>query len=164
VPYEKIEVVIHPQSLIHSAIEFVDGSVIAQIGNHDMRLPIQYALSYPRRLPNKLPKFSFFEAKQFTFDKPDFETFSCLSYAIEAGKKGGTICTAMNSANDAAVFAFLAGKIKFMQIPETIRKVMDWHEPNNIKNPKVEDVLQVNNEARAKALEILGLEKVEYKK
>ncbi len=150
---EEIEIVVHPQSLIHSMVEFVDGSIMAQIGTHDMRTPIQYALTYPNRLSNEFPRLNFFENNNFTFEKPDFENFPCLKYAFEAGKKGGTLASAMNATNEIAVFSFLDKKIKYGEIPEIIRKVMEEHK--NKMNPSVEDALNADKKARDKAREII---------
>jgi len=150
---EEIEIVVHPQSLIHSMVEFVDGSVMAQIGTHDMRTPIQYALTYPKRLPNSFPRLNFFENNNFTFEKPDFENFPCLKYAFEAGKKGGTLASAMNAANEIAVLAFLDKKIKYGEIPKIIKKVMDEHK--NKISPSVEDALNADKKAREKAREFI---------
>ncbi len=149
----EIEVIVHPQSLIHSMVEFTDGSIMAQIGTHDMRTPIQYALTYPKRLSNSFPRLNLIEAKQLSFEKPNFENFPCLSYAFEAGKKGGTLAAAMNAANEVAVYAFLDKKIKYGEIPEIIRKVMDSHK--NKKADSVETVLEYDKKAREKAKKII---------
>ena len=146
IPYENIDVIIHPQSIIHSMIEYVDGSIMSQLGIHDMRLPIQYALSYPKRIPNKLPKLCFEEYNSFTFSIPDIETFPCLRYAYDAGKIGGTMPSVINAANEVAVREFLKGRIRFLQIPETIRKAMDTH--NLIKNPDIDDIMKADEWAR----------------
>jgi 1-deoxy-D-xylulose-5-phosphate reductoisomerase len=134
-------------------VEFIDGSIIAQIGTHDMRTPIQYALSYPKRLSNDFPRLDLIEAKQLTFEAPDMKAFPCLSYAFEAGRKGGTLAAAMNAANEIAVNAFLDGKIRFGGIPKTIRKVMDEHK--NKLNPSLEEVLEADKKAREQAKKVL---------
>jgi 1-deoxy-D-xylulose-5-phosphate reductoisomerase len=150
---EEIEVIIHPQSLIHSMVEFVDGSIMAQIGTHDMRTPIQYALTYPKRISNNFPRLDLTEAKQMTFEKPDFENFPCLGFAFEAGKKQGTLPAAMNAANEIAVYAFLEKKIAFGKIPEIIREVMSEHK--NSKADSIETVLEADKKARDKAKKII---------
>ena len=129
----EIEVIVHPQSLIHSMIEFADGSIMAQIGTHDMRTPIQYALTYPKRLSNEFPRLNLFENNNLTFEKPDYKNFPCLGFAFEAGKKQGTLASAMNAANEIAVWSFLDKKIKYGEIPEIIKQVMDLHK--NTLNP-----------------------------
>ncbi|MCL2436153.1 MAG: 1-deoxy-D-xylulose-5-phosphate reductoisomerase [Lentimicrobiaceae bacterium] len=121
---DKIEVIVHPQSIIHSLVQFTDGSVKAQLGLPDMKLPIQYALTFPRRLPSEFPRFSFADYPTFTFEKPDFETFPCLSLAYYASKEGGNKPCVMNAANEIAVAKFLNGEIKFMDIPKIIEKAL----------------------------------------
>jgi 1-deoxy-D-xylulose-5-phosphate reductoisomerase len=148
---EEIQVIIHPQSLIHSMVEFIDGSIMAQIGTHDMRTPIQYALSYPKRISNNFPRLNLIENNKLTFEKPDLENFPCLKYAFEAGKKAGTLAAAMNAANEVAVNAFLQKKIKFGEIPEIIRKVMDEHKIK--KADSIETILEEDKKAREKARE-----------
>lgn len=122
--YEQIDIVVHPQSLIHSLVEFSDGSVIAQIGWPDMKLPIQYALSWPKRWQPPLKNFDLVKASSMTFFKPRYEDFPCLKLAFEAGKAGGIMPCVMNAANEVAVAAFLQKKIAFMDIPEVIGKTM----------------------------------------
>ncbi len=124
VDIDNINVVVHPQSVIHSMVEFEDGAVIAQLGKPDMRIPIQYALTHPKRLKNNFPKINFFDCGELTFQKPDFKLFKCLSLAFEAIKAGGTLPTVMNAANEIAVNAFLHKKIKFSDIPKLIEKAM----------------------------------------
>lgn len=140
VDIEQIEVVVHPQSIIHSMVEYVDGAIIAELGTPDMKLPIQYALYYPERrfLPGERVDFSVLS--QLTFEKPDVETFSGLRLAFEAGKVGGTMPTVFNAANELAVSKFLDRKIKYLQIPEIIESCMKNHK--NISNPTVEEILQ----------------------
>jgi 1-deoxy-D-xylulose-5-phosphate reductoisomerase len=125
--YEKIEVVIHPQSILHSLVEFLDGSLKAQLGFTDMRIPIQYALSYPGRLTSSLVGLDLVELGNLTFESPDWETFTGLSLAFEAGKRGGTYPAVLNAANEEAVASFLAGEIGFLQIPEIIEEVLSRH-------------------------------------
>lgn len=146
VPYEKIEIVVHPESKIHSMVEFIDGSVIAQIGEADMRIPIQYSLSYPEILKNNFKRIDFIETKSLNFRKPDTELFPCLKYAIEAGKAGGTMPAVLNAANEVCVKKFLENKIKFLDIAKIVKKAMDSHDA--IQNPTLEQILEVDRWAR----------------
>ena len=140
VDIEQIEVVVHPQSIIHSMVEYVDGAIIAELGTPDMKLPIQYALYYPERryLPGE--RVNFASLSQLTFEKPDMETFYGLRLAFEAGKEGGSLPTVFNAANELAVSKFLNRKIGYLQIPEIIEVCMRNHK--NILNPSVEEILQ----------------------
>ncbi|MDR1688549.1 MAG: 1-deoxy-D-xylulose-5-phosphate reductoisomerase [Clostridiales bacterium] len=122
---DKIKVLIHPQSVIHSMVEFCDGSVMAQMGVPDMRVPISYALTYPKRAPNSFPKADFFKLRELTFEEPNFDIFPCLSYAYNAIKTGGSLPSVLNYANETAVGAFLEGKIKFTDIPRLIKDTTD---------------------------------------
>ena len=137
---EQIEVVIQPQSIIHSMVEFEDGAVMAQLGTPDMRLPIQYALYYPRRVYLDGKRLDFSKLSEITFQKPDQDTFCGLKYAYEAIKIGGTMPTVLNAANELAVAKFLNRKIKFLEIYKMIRICMDSH--TLIKNPNVNDILE----------------------
>lgn len=128
VPLEKIRVLIHPQSIIHSMVEFVDGSIKAQMGIPDMRIPIQYAISYPERLPNKLPRLDFSRCSTLTFQEPDLDKFSCLRLAYEAIAHGGTAPTVLNAANEEAVHAFLDERLNFSDIPRMIDSALQHHE------------------------------------
>ncbi|MDO4530886.1 MAG: 1-deoxy-D-xylulose-5-phosphate reductoisomerase [Bacillota bacterium] len=125
VDVDQIEVLVHPQSIIHSAVEYEDGAIVAQLGEPDMRVPIQYALTYPERVKNPFPRVDFTKRNQFTFEKPDMETFRCLSLAYRALKTGGTLPAVLNGANEIAVARFLKGEITFLQIPELIEQTMD---------------------------------------
>lgn len=147
-PYEKIEVVIHYQSIIHSLVEFIDGSVIAQLGTPDMKIPIQYALTYPERLEGNSEKLNLTKVKELTFREPDFELFPCLKYAYEAGKISGTMPAVLNAANEVAVEYFLKDKIKFNDISKIIKKMMDEHEP--IVNPTLEEILDIDKKIKEK--------------
>lgn len=140
VEIEQIEVVIHPQSIIHSMVEYVDGAIIAQLGTPDMKLPIQYALYYPERrfLPGERVDFS--ALSKLTFEKPDVDTFYGLRLAMEAGKAGGSLPTVFNAANELAVSKFLNRRIGYLQIPEIIEACMRAHK--NIPNPSVEEILE----------------------
>ncbi len=147
--YDDIEVVVHPQSIVHSAIEYVDGSVIAQIGLPSMHIPIQYAITYPERFEGiKSKSFSFSEIARLDFEKPDFEKFPCLKLAYNAGKLGGTATACLNAANEEAVFAFLDGKIKIYQIYETVKKMLDEHV--SVNNPSIEEIFEVDADVRIK--------------
>ena len=145
-PYEKISVVVHPQSIVHSAVEFFDGSVIAQLGEPDMRLPIQYALSYPERFDTAFEQLDFMKHGTLTFEEPDLEAFPSLRIAVECGKSGGTLPCAFNAANEEAVYAFLENKIKYLDIPYITAKVTEAHQ--NILQPTIEDIEHTDATAR----------------
>lgn len=144
VDFDHIEVVVHPQSIIHSMVEYVDGAIIAELGTPDMKLPIQYALYYPDRryLPGE--RVDFATLGQLTFEKPDLETFDGLRLAFEAGRMGGSMPTVYNAANELAVSKFLDRKINYLEIPEIIETCMANHK--NIINPTVEQILQTEKE------------------
>ena len=147
--YDDIEVVIHPQSIVHSAIEYKDGSVIAQLGLPSMHIPIQYAITYPDRFEGiKSRSFSFSEIARLDFEKPDFEKFPTVKLAYKAGKIGGTATACLNAANEEAVFAFLDGKIKLYQIYEITKKIFDEHKV--IQNPSIDEIFEVDNTIREK--------------
>lgn len=153
-PYEKIDVLLHRESIIHSLVEYHDTSVIAQLGTPDMRVPIQYALSYPDRIPlHNGQRLNLAQIGQLHFQEMDFERYPALRLAYEAGRTGGTILTAMNAANEAAVAAFLQGKITFLQIDETIERVMQAHQ--NIAIPDLQTILQVDSETRKIVLDMV---------
>lgn len=153
IPVDQIEVVVHPQSIIHSMVQFTDGSIKAQLGFPDMRVPIQYALSYPNRIDLDTRRISFPELSQLTFFSPDLEKFPCLRIAYEAFKKGGNIPCAMNAANEVAVAAFLKGQIKFTQIPTVIEKTIE--KCNFVASPTVEDIFSTDRISKEKATEFL---------
>jgi len=142
IPYERIEVVIHPESIIHSMVEFSDRSVIAQMSLPDMKLPIQYALSYPDRIENGFSSLDFARLKGLTFDMPDTERFSCLRIAYGAGIKGGTLPAVLNAANEVAVRYFLENKITFPDIPRIVQSAIEKHNP--IKNPELDEILEID--------------------
>lgn len=144
VDIDQIEVVVHPQSIIHSMVEYVDGAIIAELGTPDMKLPIQYALYYPQRRFLPGDRVDFAALSQLTFEKPDLETFYGLRLAMEAGKVGGTMPTVFNAANERAVSKFLNREIKYLQIPEIIEVCMRNHK--NIVSPTVEQILQTEQE------------------
>ncbi len=141
---EQIQVVVHPQSIIHSMVEYIDGAVIAQLGIPDMKLPIQYALFYPDRRVMNEKKLDFFALQQMTFEKPDTDTFYGLKLAYEALKTGGSVPTVYNAANEKAVALFLDKKISYLQIPELIQKSMEVHK--KIENPDVAQILETETE------------------
>lgn len=144
VSVDQIQVVVQPQSIIHSMVEYEDGAVIAQLGTPDMKLPIQYALYYPERryLPGE--RLDFAALTQITFEKPDMETFYGLKLAFEAGRRGGSLPTVFNAANELAVAMFLDRKIRYLQIPEIIQACMENHK--NIEDPTVEQILKTEKE------------------
>lgn len=144
VDLNRIQVVVHPQSIIHSMVEYVDGGIMAQLGMPDMKLPIQYALFYPDRRPMAGKRVDFYELGNITFEKPDMETFTGLRLALRAAEEGGSVPTVFNAANEKAVSLFLDRKIRFLQIPEIIEMCMDSH--RKIENPDVEDILRTEQE------------------
>jgi len=146
VDLKSIEVVIHPQSVVHSMVEFIDGTVIAQMGVPDMRIPILYALTHPNRFRTKLDTLDLTKIGSLTFEEPDLDTFPCLSLAYEALKIGGTMPTALNAANEVAVNLFLEGRLAFSQIPIIIERAMASH--RIIKDPQIDDVLNADKEIR----------------
>ncbi|MEA0554484.1 1-deoxy-D-xylulose-5-phosphate reductoisomerase [Lysinibacillus irui] len=153
-PYDKIDVLLHRESIIHSLVEYHDTSVIAQLGTPDMRVPIQYALSYPDRIPlHNGQRLNLAQIGQLHFQEMDFERYPALRLAYEAGRMGGTILTAMNAANEAAVAAFLQGKITFLEIDETIERVMQAHQ--NIAVPDLQTILHVDSETRKIVLDMV---------
>lgn len=154
--YDKIDVVVHPQSIVHSAIEYVDGSVIAQIGLPSMHIPIQYAVTYPERFEGiKSKSFSFSEIARLDFEAPDWDKFKALKIAYESGKKGGSVPVCMNAANEEAVFAFLAGKIKLFDIINATETMLNKHE--QIVSPTLDEIFEIDNEVRIKTKELLGV-------
>jgi len=152
---EKINIVVHPQSIIHSMVEFADGAVIAQMGNPDMREPIQYALSFPERLTLDNKKLDFAELGSLTFEKPDMDKFPCLALAFEAIGRGGNIPCAMNAANEAAVAAFLQDRIRFYDIPDIISSCMAGVE--FVGAPGIDELISMNDEVYRKAAELCNV-------
>ena len=153
VPYERIQVVVHPQSVIHSMVEYTDGSVKAHMGTTDMRIPIQYALSQPHRWEAPVQPLDFTTLASLEFDAPDLSTFGCLEMAFSAGRAGGTAPAVMNAANEVAVAAFLAGECGFLDIESTVRAVLDAHEPESLES--IEHVEMIDSRARADAARLL---------
>ncbi len=154
VTYDQIQVVVHPQSIVHSMVEFRDGSIIAQLASTDMRLPIQYALTYPRRLNSPVKRLDFWQMNALTFERPDVETFRGLKFAYAAGKSGGTLPCTFNAANEVAVNAFLQGRIKFLNIYDVIEHAMTVREV--VQNPTLEILLAEDAATRLLAEEFIG--------
>ena len=153
-PYDQIECLLHKESIIHSMVEFEDTSVMAQLGSPDMRVPIQYALTYPDRIPMADAKrLRLDEIGKLHFQKMDYKRFKALSLAYDAGREGGTMPTAMNAANEVAVQLFMEGHISFMQIEEIIEQMMDQHQ--TIKNPNLEEILETDRNTRKKVYGIV---------
>lgn len=153
--YDDIEVVVHPQSIVHSAVEYADGSVIAQLGLPSMHIPIQYAITYPNRIEGiKSKSFSFAEIAHLDFEKPDFEKFPTVKLAYQAGKEGGSATICLNAANEEAVFAFLDNKIKLFDIYAITEKMYNAH--NIIKNPSIDEIFEIDEEIRIKTRELIN--------
>lgn len=152
---DQIQVVVHPQSIIHSMVQFEDGSIKAQMGLPDMKLPIQYALAFPRRIPNQFPRFDFRKYNTLTFEEPDLRTFRNLALAIEALEKGGNLPAVMNAANEIAVYAFLRNRVNFLDMTDVIEKVM--HKVPFIGTPTLEEYFESDGEARSYAADIIKL-------
>ena len=150
-PAEKIEVVVHPQSVIHSMVEYIDGSVLAQMGNPDMRTPIAYGLGYPDRLHAGVTVLDLFQVGRLDFEKPDTGRFPCLRLAFDALKQGGTAPAILNAANEVAVEAFLNGRIGFQDIPRLIESVLTMMNIDAVQS--LEQLIEVDNQARAQAME-----------
>jgi 1-deoxy-D-xylulose-5-phosphate reductoisomerase len=146
-PYERMQIVVHPQSIIHSMVVFHDGAVLAQAGVPDMELPIQYALSYPQRLPLQSKRLNLATVGSLTFFEPDFQRFPCLKLALQAGAAGGTLPVALNAANEVAVNLFLEGRIGFTQIAESIAEVLDHHQAQ--KADSLDVIIAADQAARA---------------
>jgi len=153
VEYENIDVCVHPQSIIHSMVEFVDGSVMAQLGMPDMRIPIQYALTYPERISSDFPRLDLTTLSALTFVKPDTEKFPALKLAYSAGKQGGTMPCVYNAANEIGVYAFLNGEIGFLDIVKVIRYTMEKH--TLITTPSLENIHAADAWARSIALQVI---------
>jgi 1-deoxy-D-xylulose-5-phosphate reductoisomerase len=151
---KEIEVLIHPESIIHSMVEFVDGVVMAQLSVTDMRIPIQYAMSYPRRLASSIKGIDFIRLKNLNFSKPDFAKFSCLGLAYQAARSGGTMPCVLNAANEVSVRAFMDGRIGFFGIAEVIGKVMRSH--RKVAEPSLNDIFSADSWAREKSAEVLA--------
>lgn len=146
VNYDNIQVIVHPESIIHSMVEYVDGSVIAQLANADMKLPIQYALNYPKRQQCIIKKLNFYDLKSLSFEKPDIDTFKPLKLAYEAGRIGGTMSAILNAANEAAVELFLNKKIGFLDIGNVLEECMNKFESK--ENYVLEDILEIDSKVK----------------
>jgi len=152
IPYEDISVLVHPQSIIHSMVEFADGSTKAQLGIPDMRLPIQYALTYGERVNNReIPRIDWTKIDKLDFEQPDMEAFPCLKLAIDAGKEGGTAPAVLCAADEVAVSLFLAHRIKFNHIAELIARTLENHQI--IKQPALADIYAADEWARETAVD-----------
>ena len=148
-----IDVLIHPQSVVHSLIELLDGSVLAQLGIADMRIPIAYAFAYPDLMTNELPLLNLAKTGPLEFHQPDMNKFPCLELAYEAGRSGGTAPVVLNAANEVAVAAFIENKICFSDLPKVIEKVLHKHHTTN--NPSLENILGIDGEARMQAQSVI---------
>jgi 1-deoxy-D-xylulose-5-phosphate reductoisomerase len=148
-----IDVLIHPQSIVHSMIEFIDGAFLAQMGIPDMKIPIAYALTYPERIINDLPSLDLVKIGKLEFLKPDIKKFSCLALAYAAGLCGGTAPVVLNAADEVAVSAFIEKKIRFIDLPKIIEKILVLHD--SINNPSLDDILQADLWARIETKEII---------
>jgi 1-deoxy-D-xylulose-5-phosphate reductoisomerase len=151
---EQVEVIVHPQSIIHSLVQFEDGSMKAQLGLPDMRLPIQFALTYPDRLPSAFPRFDFLNYPSFTFEKPDLKTFRNLALAFEALKRGGNMPCVLNAANEVAVAAFLEDRVSFLGMSEIVEHCME--KMDYVANPAYDDYVQTDGITRSKAIEFIN--------
>ncbi|HEU4473016.1 MAG TPA: 1-deoxy-D-xylulose-5-phosphate reductoisomerase, partial [Flavisolibacter sp.] len=152
---DQIEVLVHPQSIIHSMVQFEDGSIKAQLGLPDMKLPIQYAMAFPQRIPNDFPRADFKKIRSLTFEEPDIKTFRNLGLAIEALHKGGNLPCVMNAANEIAVYAFLRNRIGFLDMTDVIERTMQ--KVSFIGKPSLEQYYQSDGEARNYAADIIKL-------
>ena len=153
--YDNIEVVIHPQSIVHSAIEYKDGSVVAQLGLPSMHIPIQYAITYPERFEGiKSKSFSFADIARLDFEKPDFDKFPSVKLAYDCGRLGGSATVCMNAANEESVFAFLHGKINLYDIYRITSKITENHRV--IKSPSIDEIFAIDEEIRIKTRELIG--------
>ncbi len=152
---DQVDVVVHPQSIVHSLVEFVDGSVIAQLGLPDMRIPISYALNYPERLPNSLPSLDLAKAGSLTFEAPDFKRFPCLRLGFETARANGTVPAVLNAANETTVEAFLNEGLAFVDIPAVIEETLQRHDPRPLTDGDISTVLEADRWARETAASII---------
>jgi 1-deoxy-D-xylulose-5-phosphate reductoisomerase len=150
---DKIKVIIHPEAMIHSMVEFIDGVILAQLSATDMRIPIQYALSYPERLSTKVAGINFYKLGKFHFQRPDLKKFPCLGLAYRAAEQGGTVPAVLNAANEVSVEQFLKRRLDFILIPEVIERVIDKH--RNKRAPNLDDILEADAWARIKAYQAI---------
>ncbi|MBQ4493013.1 MAG: 1-deoxy-D-xylulose-5-phosphate reductoisomerase [Elusimicrobiaceae bacterium] len=154
-PLEKVKIVVHPQSIVHSAVEYEDGAIVAELSNPDMRLPIQYAITYPKRYPCPVKSLSLLDMARLDFMEPDFSAFPCLSLAQHAAKKGGSFGAVLNGADEVCVEAFLKEKIKFTDIAKIIDRVFEAHAPSYKAQITLEEALSFDAWARQKAKEFI---------
>ena len=152
---EQIQVVVHPQSIIHSMVQFEDGSIKAQMGLPDMKLPIQYAMAFPQRIPNDFPRFDFRKVNTLTFEEPDLKTFRNLALSMDALNKGGNLPCILNAANEIAVWAFLRNRVGFLDMTDVIEKTMNA--VPFIAKPTLEEYLESDGEARNYAASLIQL-------
>lgn len=151
VPLSDIQILVHPQSIMHSAVEFEDGSVIAQMGSADMRIPISVALGYPQRIPDAGKRINFFEeGASLSFEEPDTEVFGCINLAYETSKAGGSYPVVLNAANEVMVDRFLKGQIAFLDIEKNIQKILDDHTPTY--NLGLNEIINIDKEIRKEVL------------
>jgi len=153
-PVSKIQVLIHPQSVMHSAVEFRDGSVLAQLSRPDMKLPIQYALTWPERVKSLVPPVDFYKLRSLEFFEPDFRRFPCLALAYEAGKLGGSYPAVLNAANEVAVERFMNGGALFTDIPGIVEGTLALHHSGGSRQLTLAEVVEVDQWARTKAAEL----------
>lgn len=151
-PYDKIEVIVHPQSIIHSMVEFTDGTVLSQMGLPDMHFPIQYALTFPEKIENNWPKMNLIQIKELSFFEPNYKKFPLLKCAFECGKKGGTYPIVMNAANEAAVQLFLEKKISFNDIYKTVNQAIETY--NHVYELSIEEIIQIDLDTKKEVLSI----------
>ena len=154
--YRDIDVIVHPQSVIHSMVETMDGSILAQLGPTDMRLPIQYAFEYPVRSAGRMQRLDLFKVENLSFEKPDMKNFACLALAYRAGEKGGILPAVLNAANEKAVEAFLDERVSFVQIPVLLKKVLKKFENQNTKKLTLDVILEADQKARETAERMIG--------
>jgi 1-deoxy-D-xylulose-5-phosphate reductoisomerase len=150
--FADIDVIVHPQSVVHSLVEYHDHSTIAELGVPDMKVPIQHVLTYPERINNNLESLDLAQIGKLSFEEPQTDLFPCLSYAYQAGEIGGTMPAVLNAANEVAVAKFLEGQLKFVQIPELIKQVMAEHQV--INKPDLDDIMEADKWARKTAEEM----------
>ncbi|MFH1338259.1 MAG: 1-deoxy-D-xylulose-5-phosphate reductoisomerase [Candidatus Omnitrophota bacterium] len=155
VDLSRIEVVIQPEAVVHSMVEFIDGTILAQLSIADMRIPIQYALTYPQRFTNKLKPLDFFKLRNINFQKPNLRRFPCLRLAIDAAREGGSMPCVLNAADEVAVGAFLERRIQFTDIPKTVARITGRHK--KIDKPSLKEILAVDAWARTEAKKLLGI-------
>ncbi|NQT06237.1 MAG: 1-deoxy-D-xylulose-5-phosphate reductoisomerase, partial [Candidatus Omnitrophica bacterium] len=153
VPEKRIKVLVHPEAIVHSMVEFIDGAILAQLAIPDMRLPIQYALNYPKRLNSNQYKTDFAELKSLSFHEPDFKKFPCLSLAYEASRVGGTMPAVLNASNEEAVRSYLDGTLNFTGIPRLVEKVLKGHKV--INKPVLGDIMDADKWARIESGRIM---------